>query len=81
MPAKPKRLGFYCELPVTTIREIKRRAYGGRKQWQVIESAIEGSTWAYRIRKPALHLYNGPRRKKTEAVSRHHAKLIRKFSK
>ncbi len=41
MPAKPKRLGFYCELPVATVARIKAIAKrDGVAQWDVIDNHI-----------------------------------------
>lgn len=41
-----KRIGFYVELPVKTVREIKRRAtLNGRRapHWEVVNEAIMGT--------------------------------------
>ncbi len=36
-----KRAGFFCELPLSTIAEIKRRAKrDGVAQWDVIDNAV-----------------------------------------
>lgn len=40
----PKRAGFYCELPVSTISTIKKRSSKAKPQWQVIQEAVEGIT-------------------------------------
>ena len=42
---KPKRIGFYCELPAATIKEIRRRSSATKPQWKVIAEAMNPSAF------------------------------------
>lgn len=60
MPAK--RIGFYVELPVKTVTEIKRRATLRKDpQWMVVTDAIGGRIAV--IGDEHIILTGGPRRK------------------
>jgi hypothetical protein len=39
----PKRAAFFANLPVTTIREIKRRVNITNPQWAVVAQAVEAT--------------------------------------
>lgn len=41
--AGPKRSPFYADLPVVTIREIRRRVTLVRPQWLVVADAVEAT--------------------------------------
>ena len=39
-----KKVGFYCQLPKATVKEIKRRAKAASvPQWEVVAVAIRGA--------------------------------------
>ncbi len=41
----PKRIGFYCELPKATIKDIKVRAKTEDKcQWEIITDSVDIAT-------------------------------------
>ncbi len=52
----PKRAGFFCELPVSTISTIKRRSSATKPQWKVIQEAVEG----IKVAAPAKKKFSGP---------------------